>query len=207
MADHHDDDFVPPVDFSPQTPAEMPSAPSRGPSPAAYEPSPIAAGALRSPTSDRFAQPDHDIECVITLQPARPVSAGALAAALHARVGKPLRWFGRAGPDAAWQLLKSDTGGEWRELAACLLLADRTGAATRPLIDRFVRLVDGPGVGAAGRVRRAGSRSGGRTRRGARPDVRGPRRPDRPHRAEDGTGDDPRHAFARRGRSRGIPAR
>jgi hypothetical protein len=141
MADDLDDDFVPPVNFSPQTPANMPSAPSRSPSPAAHEPSPIAAGALRSPTSDRFAQPDHDIECVITLQPARPVNAGALAAALHARVGKPLRWFGRAGPDAAWQLLKSDTAGEWREFAACLLLADRTGAATRPLIDRFIRLV------------------------------------------------------------------
>ncbi len=60
---------------------------------------------------------------------------------MHARVGKPLRWFGRTGPGAPWQLLRSDTAGEWRELVACLLLADRAGAAPRPLIDRFIRLV------------------------------------------------------------------
>ncbi len=40
--------------------------------------------------------PDHEIECLIPLQPAAPVAAGALAAGLHARIGKPLRWFGRA---------------------------------------------------------------------------------------------------------------
>ncbi|MEI6849090.1 MAG: cell division protein ZipA C-terminal FtsZ-binding domain-containing protein, partial [bacterium] len=84
---------------------------------------------------------DAEIECVVTLQPVRPIVAGALAAGLHARVGKPLRWFGRAGPDATWQLLKSDSVGQWRELAACLLLADRAGAATAPMVERFIRLV------------------------------------------------------------------
>ena len=34
------------------------------------------------------AQPDPDIECIVALQPARPVPAGALAAGLHARPGK-----------------------------------------------------------------------------------------------------------------------
>ena len=45
-------------------------------------------------------QPDPEIECVVTLQPVRPVFAGALAAGLHARLGKPLRWFGRRDDDA-----------------------------------------------------------------------------------------------------------
>ena len=76
----------------------------------------------------------------MSLQPVRPISAGALAAGLHARIGKPLRWFGRRGPDAAWQLLKSDTAGEFSEVVACLLLANRAGAASKELIDAFARL-------------------------------------------------------------------
>jgi hypothetical protein len=85
-------------------------------------------------------QPDPDIECMVTLQPVRGVTAGALAAGLHARLGKPLRWFGRRDDAAQWQLLKSDTTGEFTEIAACLLLADRSGAATQPLLDGFARL-------------------------------------------------------------------
>jgi len=123
--------FVPPVDFAPPPP-ESGREPMGAPS---------AAAVLKVATNDRLPQPDPSIECVITLQPVRPVAAGALAAVLHARVGKPLRWFGRETPGAPWQLLKSDTAGEWRELAGCMLLADRAGAATRPLLDRFVRLV------------------------------------------------------------------
>jgi len=78
----------------------------------------------------------------VQVQPARPVAAGALAAGLHARVGKPFRWLGRSGPAAPWQLLKADTTGTFSELAACMLLADRAGAATRPSIDRFIRVVE-----------------------------------------------------------------
>ena len=63
----------------------------------ARHPSPSARS--RSPPTSR--QPDPDIECVVTLQPVHPVSAGALAAGLHARLGKPLRWFGRNGADGA----------------------------------------------------------------------------------------------------------
>lgn len=86
-------------------------------------------------------QPDPDIECIVTLQPVQPVQAGALAAGLHARLGKPLRWFGRRGASLPWQLLKSDTVGDFSEIAACLLLADRSGAASEPLLDAFVHLV------------------------------------------------------------------
>ncbi len=86
-------------------------------------------------------QPDPDIECIVTLQPARPIGVGALAAGLHARMGKRLRWFGRTGPDGPWQGLGSDSRGEFVELAACLLLADRNGAASRGQLDTFVRVL------------------------------------------------------------------
>ena len=128
-------DFVAPVDYAPQAPAPAP----RG-APAGLPEAAMAEAVPQSPSAPRSAQPDPDIECVIRVQPASPVTAGALAAGLHARVGKPLRWFGRSDPAAPWQLLRADTAGAFSELAACLLLADRTGAATRPVIDRFVRL-------------------------------------------------------------------
>ena len=86
-------------------------------------------------------QPDADIECIVTLQPARPVGVGALAAGLHARMGKRLRWFGRTVADGPWQGLASDSRGEFIELAACLLLADRNGAASRGQLDTFVRVL------------------------------------------------------------------
>jgi len=96
----------------------------------------------RGAAGERHApQPDPEIECIVSLQPSRPVAAGALAAGLHARLGQPLRWFGRRGPGLPWQLLKSDTGGEFAEIAACLLLANRSGAATAPLLQAFVQAV------------------------------------------------------------------
>ena len=101
---------------------------------------PVAAPQKPLPAISRSAaQPDPEIECMLVLQPVRPVRAGALAAGLHARIGKRLRWFGRreGGP---WQLLQSDTVGDFTEIAACLVLADRSGAATQATIDAFARL-------------------------------------------------------------------
>ncbi len=86
-------------------------------------------------------RPDPEIECIVTLQPANPVGVGAVAAGLHARLGKRLRWFGRAAPDALWQHLAADTRGEFVELAACLLLADRNGATSRAQLDTFMRVM------------------------------------------------------------------
>jgi len=86
-------------------------------------------------------QPDRDIECMVILQPAKPLPAGALAAGLHARVGKRLRWFGRTAPGSPWVILQSATPGEFVELAACMLLADRNGAASHAQLDTFVRVM------------------------------------------------------------------
>jgi FtsZ-interacting cell division protein ZipA len=147
--------------------ANAPRDPAQGEADAAYEPPleiqariasdldetiaanmPTPLSALPAPvttkggTAERGApHPDPDIECVVTMQPARPVGAGALAGGLHARLGKPVRWFGRRDAAASWQLLRSDTSGEFVEFCACLLLADRAGAASRPLLESFVRLV------------------------------------------------------------------
>jgi len=134
-AAEEDPDFVVPLEYVPEALAatpRTPDAPVTAMAPAAI---------TRPQSSETSPQPDPDIECVVGVQPVKAVTAGALAAGLHARVGKPLRWFGRNGAAGPWQLLKADTTGSFTELAACLLLADRTGAATRPAIDRFVRLV------------------------------------------------------------------
>ena len=104
---------------------------------------PVASPPMRqaSAIAGSGPQPDPDIECVVMLQPARPVSAGAVAAGLHARFGKPVRWFGRRDAESPWQRLASDTHGEFSELAACLLLADRNGAAGTQQLESFFRVV------------------------------------------------------------------
>lgn len=98
-------------------------------------------GARSSVAERNSPLPDPDIECIVTLQPVRPVPAGALAAGLHARLGMPLRWFGRRGAGLPWQSLKSETVGEFAEVAACLLLANRAGAASRALLETYFRVV------------------------------------------------------------------
>jgi FtsZ-interacting cell division protein ZipA len=86
------------------------------------------------------AAPDPDIETIVMLQPAQPVSAGALAAGLHARLGKPVRWYGRRETRGPWQRLAADSRGEYSELAACMLLADRNGPASLAQIESFRKL-------------------------------------------------------------------
>jgi hypothetical protein len=101
----------------------------------------VAPAPARHAADDVSAPPDPDIECIVSLQPVQPAGAGAIAAGLHARLGKPLRWLGRTSEGAPWQRLRADTQGEFSEIVACLLLADRSGAASKPLLDAFVRLV------------------------------------------------------------------
>lgn len=111
------------------------------PGPPTIAPTPKSAMADALPPVGMQPQPDPEIESVATLQPARPVGAAALAAGLHARLGKPLRWFGRRDGDAAWQRIATDTTGEFSEVAACLLLADRNGAASRAQLETFQRVI------------------------------------------------------------------
>jgi hypothetical protein len=85
-------------------------------------------------------QPDPDIECIITLQPAQPVPAGAVAAGLTARLGKPLRWFGHRSGNAVWVQITKDSAGSFDQFAACLLLADRNGPLSKAQLETFVRV-------------------------------------------------------------------
>ena len=103
------------------------------------------------------AAPDPDIECILSMQPVKPVPASALAAGLHARLGKAVRWYGRREARGAWQRLGPESRGEYVEFAACMLLADRNGPASPAQLEAFRKVVgevaaslpaafDGPGV-------------------------------------------------------------
>ncbi len=84
--------------------------------------------------------PDPDIECVVLLTPGAPVPSAALARARTFTAGKPVRWLGRRGADLPWQTLDA-AAGPWQQIAACLLLADRSGAASRSDIGNFLGIV------------------------------------------------------------------
>jgi hypothetical protein len=86
------------------------------------------------------AAPDPDIECVVLLHPAAPAPSAALGPMLSRPYSKPVRWLGRRAAGLAWQGLDS-AAGPWPEIAACLLLADRSGAATRADIESFLHSI------------------------------------------------------------------
>jgi hypothetical protein len=84
--------------------------------------------------------PDPEIECVVVLHPAVPASSAALAQTSAPRLAKPLRWLGRRGADLPWQAIDA-AAGPWQEIAACLLLADRSGAASRGDLEAFLQAI------------------------------------------------------------------
>ena len=85
--------------------------------------------------------PDVDIECVIDLQPKQPLPTAALGRALANTHAKPVRWLGKRAPGLPWQTLDSSATGPWQVLAACLLLANRSGAASLEQIEQFLGMV------------------------------------------------------------------
>jgi len=86
--------------------------------------------------------PDPDIECVVMMRPAQPVPTAALAGVLSMPSSRPVRWLGRRGPGLPWQALDATTSGPWQEIAACLLIANRSGAATRADVETFLRTTE-----------------------------------------------------------------
>lgn len=97
---------------------------------------------LAARTGREGMAPDGDIECVVWLTPSPPAPTSALASALATRCAKPTRWLGRGGTDPHWRAIDSANAGPWHEIAACMLLADRSGAASRNEVEAFLRLVD-----------------------------------------------------------------
>lgn len=93
---------------------------------------------LSAPTLRGGPAPDADIECVVLLHPSNPVPSAALRPAPGEAQIKPVRWLGRRGAGLPWQPVDAAPG-PWQEIAACLLLADRSGAASVSDIDGFLR--------------------------------------------------------------------
>jgi FtsZ-interacting cell division protein ZipA len=58
-------------------------------------------------------------------------------------LAKAVRWLGRSGAEARWRTIEATSPGPWKEIAACMLLANRSGAASRDDLEAFLRLVDG----------------------------------------------------------------
>ncbi|HEY7943940.1 MAG TPA: cell division protein ZipA C-terminal FtsZ-binding domain-containing protein [Casimicrobiaceae bacterium] len=137
----------------PQLRAEEPAAAASAAVETGAEPddsSPTAAESLDEPLPDVLPAtraerlgiaPDTDIECVVRLEPQQPVRGDVLAGVLAAHFAKPSRWLGRRGRDLPWQPIESARGGPWEELAACMLLANRAGSASREDIARFLHEV------------------------------------------------------------------
>ncbi len=101
-------------------------------------PPPLPLGAVRG--AREGGAPDPDIECVVLLNPGSPVPSAALSRARAAPLGKPARWVGRRGASLPWQAVDG-AAGPWQQVAACLLLADRSGAASRADISNFLGVV------------------------------------------------------------------
>ena len=103
----------------------------------------VSAPRARAPIAGMttVAAPDPDIETILTLQPVRPVAASTLAAGLHARLGKAMRWYGQREAGGAWQRLGPESRGDYVEFAACMLLADRNGPASLAQIEAFRKVV------------------------------------------------------------------
>jgi FtsZ-interacting cell division protein ZipA len=130
------------LDASPGRSVAIDAAPDATGDELAAEAAPARLPALASaPRAARDAlAPDPDIECVVLLTPGAPVASAALARAMSVSLGKPVRWLGRRSAALAWQPLEG-AAGPWQELAACLLLADRTGSATRDEVGAFLGVV------------------------------------------------------------------
>src|SRR5260221_1882928 len=76
------------------------------------------------------------------LRPAQKVPTAALGSAFSMSASRPVRWLGRRGPGLPWQALNPVTSGPWQEIAACMLIANRSGAATAADIETFLRSVE-----------------------------------------------------------------
>lgn len=84
--------------------------------------------------------PDVRTEFVALLSAVEPVSAQAFQAlaAQTPAVGKPVRWLGQQAGESSWQdALLAKPGSKFVHLAACLVLADRSGALQPSQMDAF----------------------------------------------------------------------
>ncbi|MDP2827619.1 MAG: cell division protein ZipA C-terminal FtsZ-binding domain-containing protein [Sulfuricellaceae bacterium] len=98
---------------------------------------PLAATDSSSVQSDG---PDARTEFIAMLSAGDPISAHAfqLMAEQIKPVGKPVRWLGQQAGEPVWQdAVMAKPGSKFVHLAACLLLADRSGALQKSQLDEF----------------------------------------------------------------------
>ena len=92
--------------------------------------------------------PDPDIECVARLQAVQPIPGVVLMDAVEYTYAKPCRWVGRQ-VSGTWSAVRA--AHSYTEVAACLVLADRSGPLTEPGYAVFREVIEqlGQGIPAA----------------------------------------------------------
>jgi hypothetical protein len=83
--------------------------------------------------------PDPDIESVVLMHLHESAGAERMRALLSLPVAKPLRCVGRRAGGHAWQDVTAARDTSWQEIAACLLLANREGPASRADLDAYLQ--------------------------------------------------------------------
>jgi hypothetical protein len=83
--------------------------------------------------------PDPEIECVARLQAVQSIPGVVLMDAVEYRYAKPCRWVGRQ-PSGTWTTIRDAES--YTEVAACLTLADRSGALQEPGYALFRQVIE-----------------------------------------------------------------
>lgn len=84
--------------------------------------------------------PDPDVECVARLQAAQPIPGVVLMDAVEYAYAKPCRWLGRE-TSGVWSPVRDSV--TYTEIAACLLLADRSGPLNEHEYAKFRQVIEG----------------------------------------------------------------
>jgi FtsZ-interacting cell division protein ZipA len=84
--------------------------------------------------------PDPDIESIVLMRLHESATADRVRPLLSLPVAKPVRCVGRRAGGYVWQdVSAARDDASWQEIAACLLLANREGPASRADVDAFIQ--------------------------------------------------------------------
>ena len=87
--------------------------------------------------------PDPDVECVARLQAAQPIPGVVLMDVVERTYAKPTRWLGRE-LSGNWSPIRDSSS--YSEIAACMVLADRSGPLSDQGYVRFRQVIEGLGA-------------------------------------------------------------
>lgn len=127
------------ADDAPVATKASPAPPLRPePEPVAEEPPPEEPAPL-SVEPAGWELPDPDIECVARLQAAQPIPGVVLMDAVEYAYPKPCRWVGRE-VSGTWSTVRDASA--YTEVAACMVLADRSGPLNEQGYAKFRHVVE-----------------------------------------------------------------